>query len=519
MAEYKLGRYSFKSKEEYDIALKELSSIKKITEQFSTDDPHIAKMLLSEYAPKTVIGRDFARHLEEVASNAPAEEIPSDQLTAPEPDEILDESGEESTDDATDSSIQDKASVINGTDQEQEDIPVKKDKGEIKGLIDLPFVLITIVTALIVAIAFESFLNRPQKSKLKQETVEQAETVASMEEATSEDQHEKYMAEVAYFYKRANAYYENMKLEDADTYKAGADTFLERLQFETDYVTELTNNITNAKGVEASYKRITGFDEAVGDNEINSIVDALYGYIMDVDDTRNSSNPDRYSQNKKKISENLEKLFPFVEGVEPTPHTTTDDAQVISEAQAPVNPESKTDADPDAPGGRNNPLRIGEEVVLDFILLYNDYDYDKGWSTAKAKLSVDKFENDQLTITYSMLETSDGDNEFNFGPLGDGFLYDEAKENMSFSSKSMYDFHNADGGGYYLALVEGTNGTFNIDMADDKRYLVISYYAADEYNLSQNAGRNLDMTKIWIDKTQIIDNEQGNMEPREVKME
>ena len=64
MAEdYRIGRYTFNSEEEYLSAKKEYNTIKVLTEKYNLKDPKVARIVLSKFTPKTVFGEKFVEML------------------------------------------------------------------------------------------------------------------------------------------------------------------------------------------------------------------------------------------------------------------------------------------------------------------------------------------------------------------------------------------------------------------------------------------------------------------------
>ena len=63
MAEYKLGNFEFNTEEELAAAKKELLLIKTVKEKYNVDDVKVARVVISKFAPKTIIGERFVIQL------------------------------------------------------------------------------------------------------------------------------------------------------------------------------------------------------------------------------------------------------------------------------------------------------------------------------------------------------------------------------------------------------------------------------------------------------------------------
>ena len=64
MAEdYRIGRYTFNSEEEYLSAKKEYNTIKVLTDKYNLKDPKVARIILSKFIPKTIFGEKFVEML------------------------------------------------------------------------------------------------------------------------------------------------------------------------------------------------------------------------------------------------------------------------------------------------------------------------------------------------------------------------------------------------------------------------------------------------------------------------
>lgn len=68
MAEYKIGKYVFKSESEYQLAKSELALIKKIEDKYDINNPKVASAVLSKFQPKTIIGRKYSEKLQTISN-------------------------------------------------------------------------------------------------------------------------------------------------------------------------------------------------------------------------------------------------------------------------------------------------------------------------------------------------------------------------------------------------------------------------------------------------------------------
>lgn len=66
MEEYKIGKFTFETKEEYGRALKEYALIKKIYAKYDISDAKIAEVLHGKFKASTIIGERFAEQLEKI---------------------------------------------------------------------------------------------------------------------------------------------------------------------------------------------------------------------------------------------------------------------------------------------------------------------------------------------------------------------------------------------------------------------------------------------------------------------
>lgn len=63
MEEYKIGRFTFSSLEEYNLAKREIAIIKKLKDKSDLTDPQIIDAILTSFVPQTTIGETFVNNL------------------------------------------------------------------------------------------------------------------------------------------------------------------------------------------------------------------------------------------------------------------------------------------------------------------------------------------------------------------------------------------------------------------------------------------------------------------------
>ena len=64
MEEYKLGRFSFNTLEEYNAAKHEVAIIKTLKDKSDLSDPKIKEVILTSFQPQTIIGKTFVNNLQ-----------------------------------------------------------------------------------------------------------------------------------------------------------------------------------------------------------------------------------------------------------------------------------------------------------------------------------------------------------------------------------------------------------------------------------------------------------------------
>ena len=111
MAEYKLGKYTFTTEEEYTAAKEDIAFINAVKSKYDLHDEKVKGIILSKYKPKSSIGRDFVNSIKGDKKETAQKPAPS---SIKEDDADSDEDDETHEDDNTSGGNKLKTGIRNG---------------------------------------------------------------------------------------------------------------------------------------------------------------------------------------------------------------------------------------------------------------------------------------------------------------------------------------------------------------------------------------------------------------------
>lgn len=329
--------------------------------------------------------------------------------------------------------------------------------------------------------------------------------------STKKEEDVRYKKEARFFYeqitsilKYSNADEEVSKIEVVDAQMFSGTIY--NAQVSAICLNELIKTSQYYQKIDNSYKCLQVlFFENEENYEIKYLTDSIYSeykYIVEILENEDVDLIEKNYAEKingiKELSDNLLTYVKDIEGMTYIEEIDVEDISMTSNEGIEEVSEEVAIVDEEKLGSKDNPLREGDSIEINFINKEAGRKEDS-WYSASGIFTHKGIKDGAIELGFELTYEESGKPIYLDDTFGIAFSYRLVNEALSEDFIEYEGVYKSDDGSPYVSVYEGGNVDYCIKLKDSTKYLVVWYVESSEYNLNLKNMYNAETSAFWLE--------------------